>query len=76
MTPAFTYRPDPDHDAIEVDFDECTLVIGPGDCIDGQTGHHVAVYPAAVLRDVLDELPPPLWEALVPAPRRSVFGVN
>ena len=68
MTPTFTYRPDPDHDAMDVDLDECTIVIEPGECHDGQTGHHVALYPAFVLRAALDELPPPLWEAVLPAP--------
>ena len=33
------------------------------------TGCHVALYPAAVLLDPPDELPPPLWEALVPPAR-------
>ena len=66
--PAFTVRPDPEHDAVEIEFDGCTLVIQPGDFCAGLVGRHLALYPASVLLDPADELPPPEWEVVIPPP--------
>ena len=69
MSPPFAYLPDADHEAAELRFGNYVLVIQPGDCHGGEVGHHLALYPAFVLRDPDPDAdhPVPLWDALLPA---------
>ena len=68
MSPTFKFRSDSEHDAGELRFGDYVLVVRPGECHRGEEGHHLATYPAFVVRapDPAADLPPPLWEVLTP----------